>query len=95
MIRSEVCVTDFDALDPHRVRVPEPARVVSTVCFEALFAVRDAFCFFVMTRSFGISQMDIDAYRIKPTEYIQASIINRPPAGAQWSTWPSTSPNVS
>ena len=86
MIRSDVCVTDFAALDLHRVRFPEPERVVSTTCFEALFADRDAFCFFVITRSFGISQMDIDAYHTKPTEYIPTSLIRRPPAGTQWST---------
>lgn len=43
MIRSDVCVTDFAPRDPHRVRIPEPERSVLTVCFEALFADRDAF----------------------------------------------------
>ena len=78
MIRSDVCVTVFAALDLRRVRVAEPERVVSTVCFDVLFASRNAFCFFVITRSFGISPLDIDAYHIKPAEYTLASLIRRP-----------------
>ena len=42
MIRSDVCDTDFAVVDLHRVRFPEPERVVSTTCFEALFADRDS-----------------------------------------------------
>ncbi len=55
MIRSEVGVTDFAALTPDRVHVPERERVVLMTCFEALLTDRDAFCFFVITRPFGIS----------------------------------------
>ena len=66
MIRSEVGVTDFAPLAPDSVYVPEPDRVVFTTSFEDLLTDRDAFCFFVITRPFGISQMGIDTYHIKP-----------------------------
>ena len=55
MIRSEVGVTGFAGLAPDRAYVPEPERVVLTTCFKALLTDRDAFCFFVITRPFGIS----------------------------------------
>lgn len=69
MIRSEVGVTDFAPLAPDRLYVPEPERVVLTTGFEALLADRDACCFFVITRPFGISQMAIDTDHIKPTRH--------------------------
>ena len=55
MIRSEVGVTGFAGLAPDRAYVPEPERVVLTTCFKALLTDRDAFCFFVITRPFGIT----------------------------------------
>ena len=55
MIRSEVGVTDFAPLAPGRRFVPEPECVVLTTCFEASLADRDACCFFVITRPFGIN----------------------------------------
>ena len=88
MIRSDVCVTGFAALALRWMRVPEPERVVSTTCFEALFADRDAFCFFVITRSFGISQMDIDAYHIELTEHMPTSLSRRPLCGVRPSVRP-------
>lgn len=67
MIRSEVGVTDLAALAPDLPYVSVSERVVSTVCSEPAFIDRAAFRFFVMTRSFGTSQVGIDTYQADPT----------------------------
>ena len=75
MIRSDVFVTDFAALDLPRLRVSELERTVSRACFEALFADRDSFWFFIITRSFGTSQKAIGHRRISCSTFkIQASV---------------------